>query len=181
MVMRARSYALLTVAAVGVLRGCGGAAEPVERGGTLGAQVARCTPVAFERLGTPTRAYGAAARRRLGIHDAPGGAVIERFGRLNANGVPTVFGVVGRAVDGGCGTWYRVRLPRKPNGRLGWVRARDVTLGQVRTRILVDLSERRVALYRDGRLLIQTRAAIGSNATPTPVGSFYVDHARIQR
>jgi L,D-transpeptidase catalytic domain len=175
MVMSVRSYALLTVAAVGLLPGCGGAADSVERGGALAAQVARCTPVAFEHLGTPTRAFGAAARRRLGVHDVPGGRVVERFGRLNANRVPTVFGIVGRAVDRGCATWYRVRLPRKPNGRLGWVQGRDVTLGRVRTRILVDLSERLVVLYRDGRRLLQTRAAIGSSATPTPVGSFYVD------
>jgi lipoprotein-anchoring transpeptidase ErfK/SrfK len=49
----------------------------------------------------------------------------------------------------------------------------------VRTRILVDLSERRVTLYRDGRELLSTRAAIGSPATPTPTGTYYVNQRLI--
>lgn len=173
--MSARSYALLTVAAATVLQGSGATRESADGGVALGVQATRCSPVAFERMGAGTRAFGAAARHRLGVYDVPGGRVVERFGRLNPNGVPTVFGVVGRRVDVSCTTWYRVRLPRKPNSRLGWIRSRDVTLGQVRTRILIDLSERRVTLFRDGRVLLRTRAAIGSSATPTPVGSFYVD------
>jgi lipoprotein-anchoring transpeptidase ErfK/SrfK len=102
--------------------------------------------------------------------------VLERFRRVNANGVRTVFGVVARRVDARCRTtWYRVRLPRRPNHRLAWVRAADVTLGEVRTRIVVDLSDRRVTLYRDGREVMSTTAAIGSPSTPTPTGTFYVD------
>jgi lipoprotein-anchoring transpeptidase ErfK/SrfK len=71
--------------------------------------------------------------------------------------------------------WYRVQLPMKPNGITGWVRAADVELHPVRTRIVVDLAERRVTLFRDGRRLIEAPAAIGSHATPTPVGDFYVN------
>jgi lipoprotein-anchoring transpeptidase ErfK/SrfK len=68
-----------------------------------------------------------------------------------------------------------VRLPRKPNGVMGWVRAKDVEVLPVRTRIVVDLSDRRVTLYRSGRRVLTTRAAIGSSATPTPTGSYYVN------
>jgi lipoprotein-anchoring transpeptidase ErfK/SrfK len=32
-----------------------------------------------------------------------------------------------------------------------------------------------VTLYRDGRKAIETRAAIGSSATPTPTGRYYVN------
>ena len=45
----------------------------------------------------------------------------------------------------------------------------------MRTRILVDLSDKRVTLYRDGEPLLSATAAIGSPATPTPTGSFYVN------
>ena len=90
--------------------------------------------------------------------------------------MPTVFGVVARRVEESCKpSWYQVRLPRRPNGRLGWVRAADVTVGEVRTRILVDLSERRVTLFRSGKRVLTTRAAVGSPSTPTPKGTFYVD------
>jgi hypothetical protein len=49
----------------------------------------------------------------------------------------------------------------------GWVRAADVELAKVRTRLEVDLSARRVTLFRDGRPVLETVGAIGSRATPT--------------
>jgi hypothetical protein len=127
-------------------------------------------------MGSSNRAFGAAARRDLAVYTRPGGRVLERFRRVNPNGVTTVFGVLGRSVEPTCrASWYRVRLPRRPNGRSGWVRAEDVTIGAVRTRILVDLSARRVTVYRAGRKLISSPAAIGSPTTPTPTGTYYVD------
>jgi hypothetical protein len=136
----------------------------------------RCDPVAHEPLGAGPRAYAAAARRPVAVYGRPGGAVVERFGRLNPNGVTTVFGVLGRRIREDCeASWYRVRLPRRPNGRVGWVRAADVAIAEVGTRIVVDLSERRVTLFRGRREVLSTRAAIGSPATPTPTGTYYVD------
>lgn len=170
------SYALLTV----LLTGCGGgsfdepppAAAPIT---TTAATTIGCA-AAVEPQGSDTLAYGAAARRALRIYDRPGGRAGERFGKLNLNGVPTVFGVVARRVEEDCEpSWYQVRLPRRPNHRLGWVRAADVTIGEVRTRILVDLSVRRVTLFRSGWRVLSTRAAVGSSSTPTPTGTFYVD------
>jgi lipoprotein-anchoring transpeptidase ErfK/SrfK len=55
------------------------------------------------------------------------------------------------------------------------VRARDVAVGLVHTRIVVDLSDRTVTLYRYGRRVFGTRAAVGKSETPTPVGRFYVN------
>ena len=45
----------------------------------------------------------------------------------------------------------------------------------VRTRIVVDLSDRRASVYRWGRLALRARVAVGAPATPTPVGRFYVN------
>jgi lipoprotein-anchoring transpeptidase ErfK/SrfK len=73
--------------------------------------------------------------------------------------------------------WYRVQLPIKPNGRVGYVRARDVKLAAVRTRIAVDLSRRRLTYYRDGRVVLRLRVGIGAKETPTPVGRFYVNQS----
>jgi lipoprotein-anchoring transpeptidase ErfK/SrfK len=61
----------------------------------------------------------------------------------------------------------------------GWVPARQVQVETVRTRIVVDLSERRVTLYRNGKPVLSSIAAIGSLATPTPTGSFYVNQRLI--
>ena len=106
----------------------------------------------------------------------PGHGAIARFGLLNVNGVDTVFGVL----DETCrATWLRVQLPLRPNGVTGWVRADHVRQVRVRARIVVDLSERRVRFYENGRLRLQSPAAIGSPATPTPLGRYYVNQRLI--
>lgn len=128
-------------------------------------------------LRTRSLAFAAVVRTEARAYAAPGGAVLRRFGRLNANGVPTAFGVLSRTRCGG--DWLRVQLPMRPNGLLGWVRARDVELVRVHTRIAVDLSERRVTLYRRGREVLRAEAAIGAADTPTPTGSYYVDQRLI--
>jgi hypothetical protein len=72
-----------------------------------------------------------------------------------------VFAIRGALLDRECRVaWYRVQLPLRPNGITGYVRAGSVWVGRVRTRIVVDLSERRVSLFRRGRLLMRGKAAI---------------------
>jgi lipoprotein-anchoring transpeptidase ErfK/SrfK len=125
---------------------------------------------------TAATARAAVARRELQAFASPAGAVLTRFGRINVNGVPTVFGVLSARLDATCSpTWYRVQLPLRPNGRTGWVRARDVVVKTVDTRIVVDLSDRRVRLFKAGKPLLETVAAIGKPGTPTPTGSYYVN------
>jgi lipoprotein-anchoring transpeptidase ErfK/SrfK len=121
-------------------------------------------------------AYAATVVRSAVAYVRPGGARIARFGALNANGVPTVFGVLGARVDSTCqAAWYRVQLPMRPNGRTGWVRASTVSARKVSTRIVVDLSARRVTLFRNGTPILVVTAAIGSPSTPTPTGRYYVN------
>jgi lipoprotein-anchoring transpeptidase ErfK/SrfK len=94
----------------------------------------------------------------------------------NANGAPTVFGVLERELDLHCRTtWLHVALPIRPNGASGWIRASAVREQQVRTRITVDLSARRLRLYRNTRLILSASVAVGSRATPTPLGRYYVN------
>jgi lipoprotein-anchoring transpeptidase ErfK/SrfK len=99
-----------------------------------------------------------------------------RFEMRNANGVAMVFGVVAARVDRSCSaTDYKVQLPIRPSGATGWVRAVDVRLRAVHTRIVVDLSQRRITLFRDGRTVLVATAVIGAPSTPTPTGRFYVN------
>jgi lipoprotein-anchoring transpeptidase ErfK/SrfK len=129
-----------------------------------------------QRLGSPKRALAALARVRTVGFRKPGGRPLQTFERLNVNNYPTVFGVLGVVRDEHCEPiWYRVQLPIRPNGAVGYVRAPDVEIVGVRTRIEIDLSERTLNLYRDGRLLRRFTTAIGTDATPTPVGRYYVN------
>lgn len=163
---------ILTAAAVGALAGCGGGTTAGTTGGVAGASKTRCASFA------PTRdaAWAAVVARPLTAFRSPGHGPIARFGLRNVNHVDTVFGVL----RGDCRSrWLRVELPMRPNGAVGWVRADHVRLARVHTRIVVDLSARRVRFYENGRLQLQSRAAVGSPATPTPVGRYYVNQRLI--
>ena len=159
---------ILTAAAVGALAGCGRAAH----GGVAGASKTVCASFAPAR----DTAWAAVVTRPLTAFRRPGHGAIARFGLRNVNRVDTVFGVL----RGTCRSrWLRVQLPVRPNGAAGWVRADGVRLLRVHTRIVVDLSERRLRFYEGGRLKLQSPAAVGSSATPTPLGRYYVDQRLI--
>jgi hypothetical protein len=171
--------------------GCGAGAEDeraapaprLERASPVEAPAEkRCRPGRQARLGNGRLAYAAQALGRVAAFARPGGRPLREFGRENVNGVRTVFGVFGLLRDRRCNpAWYRVQLPVRPNGAIGWVRAEDVLLLAVRTRIEVDLSERRIEFFRDGHRVLRARAAIGSTATPTPTGRYYVNQRLLAR
>ena len=178
-----RPLALLPVAVV-LVAGCGAetagkAPPPVRIAQALAAQKP-CRAREYRALRSTTIAYAAVVRRSAVAYRRPGGARLAGFGPRNANGATTVFGALGAVVTQGCApTWYRVQLPMRPNGTVGYVRARDVGLLRVRTRIEVDISRRRVTLFRSGEPVLSAAAAVGSSATPTPTGRYYVNQRLI--
>jgi hypothetical protein len=136
----------------------------------------RCRPGREKRLGDARTSYAAQAEGRVDAFAGPGGRRVREFGLRNVNGVRTVFGVLAVVRDRKCDPdWYRVQLPIRPNGATGYVRAEAVRLLVVRTRIEVDLSERRIDFFREGRRVLRVTAGIGSDATPTPTGRYYVN------
>jgi hypothetical protein len=70
--------------------------------------------------------------------------------------------------------WYRVLLPIRPNGTTAWVRGQDVEVRERPERIVVDLSRRLLWHYVGDRLVDRFSVAVGSPATPTATGRFYV-------
>lgn len=71
------------------------------------------------------------------------------------------------------GPMLLVKLPMRPNGRTGFVRASDVTLYQHDYAITVDLSDRTLVLYRAGKEIRRDTVAIGQSKYPTPIGAFF--------
>jgi lipoprotein-anchoring transpeptidase ErfK/SrfK len=135
-----------------------------------------CEEGAVVRVGTSQRSFAAVVKENAIAYREPASAQLASFGPRNVNRFPTIFGVLRKRVDARCRpTWYHVQLPMRPNGITGWVRAADVRLELVTTRILVRLAARQVILYDKGREVIRVRAAIGSAATPTPLGRYYVN------
>jgi lipoprotein-anchoring transpeptidase ErfK/SrfK len=172
---------LVTVTLAALLAaGCGGTTQSPPPRSAPAPKPHACAAGTRSLAGSTTVAWAAAVQRPTTAFRAPGGAAIERFGVVNVNHAAMVFGVLGERIDARCRvTWLHVSLPIRPNGATGWVRAVNVVRTAVHTRITIDLSERRVRLYRDGRLVLTAPAAIGSSATPTPVGRYYVNQRLI--
>ncbi|MGZ8687476.1 MAG: L,D-transpeptidase family protein, partial [Gaiellaceae bacterium] len=129
-------------------------------------------------LGSSSVAYAAIVDKEAVIHAQPkGGApVVDRIGRLGRRGFRQVLGLMEVRSSSRCTPdWYRVRLSVLPNGTTGWVRASAVTTYRVHSRIVVDLSQRRLRLFRSGKLAFETSVAVGSPATPTPRGHYFVN------
>lgn len=138
--------------------------------------LAGCIRGSIHGLRTDRLAYAVTVLRPLDASRTLNQRAGIRFEKRNVNGVATVFGVLASRVDRSCrATHYKVQLPIRPNGATGWVRAADVRLRAVHTRIAVDLSQRRITLFRDGRVILVTTAVIGAPSTPTPTGRFYVN------
>ena len=96
--------------------------------------------------------------------------VVARFENPGTNGLPPVFQVIG-SIDG---PWLEVLLPIRPNGSRGWLAASDVDLASNPYRIEVITEEHRMIVYRNHEVVVDTEVAIGTGATPTPLGSFYL-------
>jgi hypothetical protein len=130
-------------------------------------------------VGDHALAFAGIARHATVARRTPNGDVLASFGSTNANGFVTTFQIRGLVRDG-CGRlWYYAALPMRPNGITGFVMARDVAVEKVRTRIIVDLSDRRLTFIRDDQPVLTTPVAIGAPGTPTPTGRYYVNQRLI--
>jgi lipoprotein-anchoring transpeptidase ErfK/SrfK len=182
---------LCSLSLAGALAGCGATAERVPpakqaAGESLPAKrppattPSRCRSGTSRAIGNSRVAVAAAVRSRARVFRVPGRRELAIFGRLNQNGYPTVFRVLSTVRARNCRPlWYRVQLPMRPNGVTGYVPVRAVDLSTVRTRIVIDLSSRRLTLLRDGRPVLRTTVAVGAPATPTPTGRYYVNQKLI--
>ena len=109
-----------------------------------------------------------------------GGPMVSstRVGRLRfrtEDGFPEIYVVLSSAVDARGGQWVRVHVPRRPNGRTGWVPR--PALGDfriVRTHLRVNRRTLTATLFSSGRQIWQSRIGVGKRGTPTPRGTFYI-------
>jgi len=81
---------------------------------------------------------------------------------------------IGAKVGSDGGLWYRLSLPMRPNGRTGWVSARELELRHMATRILINIDKRRLQVLRGNKVLYQTTVAVGAPGMETPTGHYYV-------
>jgi hypothetical protein len=89
----------------------------------------------------------------------------------------TVLPVLGRATGRRGEKWIRVRLPGRPNGHTGWIRALRTHPRSTGWQISIRLKTRRVTVSHGGRVQRRFKAIVGAPSTPTPRGRFYIEEA----
>jgi hypothetical protein len=110
--------------------------------------------------------------QRVVVWSRPGNAaVIARLDRIDGNGYPTIFAILGAVTRGCTLIWFRVQLSLPPNGHSGWVRPWGLTSLVVHSKIVVQLPRRRLVAYRCGKRSSRPESSDAS----TPVGRFFVD------
>src|SRR3954466_4826639 len=72
------------------------------------------------------------------------------------------------------GPWLHVYLPTRPNGSLGWIKKKKVTLTGHDYRVLINLDKHILKAYKGDKRLIRTPIGVGRAVTPTPVGLYYI-------
>lgn len=72
------------------------------------------------------------------------------------------------------GDRLKVWLPIRPNGVTGYINASDAKVKTYDYAILVDLSDRKLTLYKAGAPVFADKVAIGAPKTPTPLGQYYL-------
>jgi lipoprotein-anchoring transpeptidase ErfK/SrfK len=104
-----------------------------------------------------------------------------RVSRVRASrpitGVQTVLPVIGHSTTTDGAHWLKVRVPGRPNGRKGWIARRGTVVRTTSWRVVVRTSNRRVLVYRRGRLIRSFAAVVGKPSTPTPHGQFFVEES----
>ncbi len=135
-------------------------------------------PLGDERLSDEARLSRYAGAVALTVVRSRPNAKAPQVGRLRyrtEDGPLEVYPVLESRVDGAEATWVRVRLPMRPNGTTGWVPRDDLgPLQVVRTLLRVDRGTLRATLLREGRPIWSSRIGVGTAATPTPAGRFWI-------
>jgi lipoprotein-anchoring transpeptidase ErfK/SrfK len=70
--------------------------------------------------------------------------------------------------------WYRIWVPIRPNETRGWVQEGQLALYATTSKIVIDLSERKLSVYRRGALVGEFPVAVGKPGLSTPTGSYYI-------
>jgi lipoprotein-anchoring transpeptidase ErfK/SrfK len=100
--------------------------------------------------------------------------VKTRLGKVNQNGYPTLV-LVDTSKEIGGRVWYRVWLAVRPNGSRGWVPEGKLAFYTTSSKITIDLSERKLSVYRRGALVATYPVAVGKPGLSTPTGFFFIN------
>jgi hypothetical protein len=127
-------------------------------------------PVPAPKRKSAPRWRSVVVQRSVPLRERPNGRMVTRAGARTAFGSKQVMSVAAQR-----GRWLGVVSTAMPNGKLAWVHER----AGLRERrgaysLHADLSDRRLALRKGGRVIRRISVAIGRPGSETPTGRFAV-------
>jgi hypothetical protein len=156
----------LVVTALGAPAATAAAANP-------SANPANARQLSDERL-TTEWAYPA-YRGQVYSRPAKGARKVTRLRLLTEDQFPQPYIALADWTDAKGVRWLKIRLPKRPNGRTGWVTANSMgDLSTVHTQLVVNRTTLRVTLYKNGKQIFQAPVGVGKSSTRTPSGNFWV-------
>jgi lipoprotein-anchoring transpeptidase ErfK/SrfK len=70
--------------------------------------------------------------------------------------------------------WFKITVPGRPNGRTGWVHAKQVALREVPWQVVVFRDSRVIQLWKKNQLVYTSKVAVGAPGMETPIGLYFV-------
>jgi hypothetical protein len=135
-------------------------------------------PLGTERLSDEsllTRYANAVLKVPVHRNPSKGSPLVGRLHLQTEDGPLEVYLVLESRLDAAGQLWLHIRLPKRPNGRTGWVVREGLgDLKLVRTKLRINRGTQRATLFRDGRKIWSSPIGVGKPATPTPSGHFWI-------
>ena len=100
---------------------------------------------------------------------------VARLRFFTEDGFPEVYLLTAQWTSAEGDEWVKIRVPKRPNGKTGWV-PRDALgpFNVVRTQLVVNRKTLRATLFKSGKKIWSARVGIGTPSTPTPAGRFWI-------
>jgi lipoprotein-anchoring transpeptidase ErfK/SrfK len=143
--------------------------DPMENLVDPGSSVVLSDERKITRWAHPTDSYPIRSAASTSAH------TITRLHLNTEDKYPEVYLVLDGKVDAEGTQWLHIRIPGKPNGRVGWVPVDYLTqLYVVRTQLTINRKAKRLTLFKNGKRIFQAPIGVGKSSTPTPSGRFWV-------
>lgn len=109
----------------------------------------------------------------LKVYDSPSrnAEVLMELGRNTEHGQPQTLLIVSELYVN-ANTWFKVRLPVRPNGSTGWISSDDVRVIGIDWTVNVYLSAYRLEVLHKGQVAKEAAIGVGTQERPTPGGTF---------
>jgi hypothetical protein len=133
------------------------------------------TPVALSNERTVTTWAHPVEETSIREHPVVRSRTIARTHLETEDGFPEVYLLLSSFTDTAGRDWVRVRIPARPNGRIGWVSRSALGDFHVTHWLLeISLSRHRLKAYTNGRLRLTAPVGVGKPSSPTPAGRFWI-------